>query len=38
MGIPIRTIKRNFEILKEEGYIQREGSKKSGYWKILKDK
>lgn len=35
-GIPLRTIKRNISILKENGYIQRVGSKKKGYWKILK--
>lgn len=35
-GIPLRTIKRNMDILKEDGYIERVGSKKSGYWKILK--
>ncbi len=33
-GISLRTIKRNIEILKEKGYIERVGSKKNGYWKI----
>ncbi len=32
------TIKRNIKELKEKGYIKREGSKKTGYWKILKKK
>ena len=36
-GIPLRTIKRNIDTLKEKGYIERVGSKKTGYWKILKD-
>ena len=34
--IPLRTVKRNIEILKEEGYIERVGSKKTGYWNIKK--
>ena len=36
-GIPLRTIKRNIDRLKKYGYIEREGSKKAGYWKILKN-
>ena len=31
------TIKRNIKELKEKGYIEREGSKKTGHWKILKN-
>ena len=31
------TIKRNIKELKERGYIERIGAKKTGYWKILKD-
>lgn len=34
--IPLRTVKRNIDILKEDGYIQRVGARKNGYWKILK--
>ena len=34
--IPLRTVKRNIEKLKEEGYIERVGSKKTGYWNIKK--
>ena len=30
------TIKRNIKELKESGYIERIGSKKTGYWKILR--
>ena len=30
------TIKRYIKELREKGYIERQGSKKSGYWKILK--
>lgn len=36
-GMSLRTIKRNIDMLKEKGYIEREGSKKTGYWKILKN-
>ena len=35
-SIPLRTLKRYIDILKENGYIERVGSKKAGYWKILK--
>lgn len=35
-NIPLRTLKRYIDILKENGYIERVGSKKAGYWKILK--
>ena len=31
------TIKRNIKELKEKGYIKREGSKKTGHWKIIKN-
>lgn len=31
------TIKRNVKELKEKGYIKREGSKKTGHWKVLKN-
>ena len=30
------TIKRNIKELKEKGYIERIGSKKTGYWKVIK--
>lgn len=32
----LRTIKRNIKKLKEKGYIERIGSKKIGYWKVIK--
>ena len=32
----LRTIKRNIKELKEKGYIERIGSKKTGYWKVIK--
>ena len=35
--IPLRTIERGIRMLKEDGYIRREGSKKTGYWVMLKD-
>ena len=36
-GTSLRTIKRNIDMLKEEGYIERVGSRKTGHWKILKN-
>ena len=33
-GIPLRTVKRNIEALKENGYIERIGARKKGYWII----
>ena len=33
-GIPLRTVKRNIEVLKENGYIERIGARKKGYWII----
>ena len=30
------TIKRNISKLKDYGYIERNGSKRTGFWKILK--
>lgn len=35
-GMSLRTIKRNIKELKEKGYIERIGSKKTGYWKVIK--
>lgn len=35
-GMSLRTIKRNIKKLKEKGYIERIGSKKIGYWKVIK--
>ena len=32
------TVKRNIKTLSERGYIEREGAKKTGMWKVLKDK
>lgn len=36
MGISIITIKRAIKELQAKGYIERIGSKKTGYWKVLK--
>ena len=36
-GMSLRTIKRNIDMLKEERFIERVGSKKTGHWKILKN-
>ena len=33
---PVRTIENNINQLKEKGLIARIGSKKTGYWKLLK--
>lgn len=33
-GIPLRTVKRNINTLKEMGIIERVGARKNGYWKI----
>ena len=35
-GIPLRTIKRNIDVLKNEEIIKRIGSDKKGYWQIIK--
>ena len=35
-GIPLRTIKRNIDVLKNEEIIKRIGSKKTGQWQIIK--
>ena len=36
-GMSLRTIKRNIDVLKEDGYIERVESRKTGHWKILKN-
>lgn len=36
MSKPERTIQRYFTELREKGFIERVGSDKTGYWKILK--
>ena len=36
IGVNVRTIKRNFKILIDNLVIERIGSDKTGYWKILK--
>lgn len=35
-GIPVRTIDRDIAWLKENGYLKREGSDRSGTWIVLK--
>lgn len=37
LGVSERLIRSYFAKLKEEGYIERIGSNKSGYWRIIKD-
>ena len=34
--IPFRSVQRYLSTLKEKGFIVREGSNKTGYWKIIK--
>ena len=36
MGVNIRTIKRNFKILIDNSVIERVGSDKTGYWRIIR--
>ncbi|HKM07379.1 MAG TPA: helix-turn-helix domain-containing protein, partial [Sphaerochaeta sp.] len=36
LGIPVRTVQRAIKELTDKGYIQREGSKKSGEYIVLK--
>lgn len=36
-GIPLRTIKRNIDILKNKEIIKRIGSDKKRYWQIIKN-
>lgn len=35
LGISETAVDNNISFLKENGYIERVGSKKTGYWKIL---
>jgi ATP-dependent DNA helicase RecG len=37
IGKSVKTIFRAFESLQSKGYIKRIGSKRNGYWKVLKD-
>ena len=34
IGIKITAIENNIRFLKENGYIERKGSKKTGYWEV----
>ena len=36
IGKDKRTVERTIKTLKNQGYIERIGSDKTGYWKILK--
>ena len=35
LGISETAVENNFTFLKENGYIERIGSKKAGYWRVL---
>lgn len=37
IGISITAIDKNLNYLKEQNYIERVGSKKTGYWKVIKN-
>lgn len=37
LNIPFRSVQRYFSNLKEKGIIERVGSNKSGYWRLLSD-
>ena len=37
LHIPFRSVQRYFSNLKEKGIIERVGSNKSGYWRLLSD-
>lgn len=37
LGTPERTIYRDIEWLKENGYLERLGSKKAGFWHVIKE-
>ncbi len=34
MGVSERTVERNIKKIKEDGVLERVGSKKTGYWKL----
>jgi ATP-dependent DNA helicase RecG len=36
IGITVKAIEKQIDILKQEGFIEREGPRKGGYWKIIK--
>lgn len=36
LSVSESTVRRSFKRLKDEGFIERVGSKKAGYWKVLK--
>ena len=36
LNIPFRSVQRYFSNLKEKGFIERVGSNKNGYWKVIK--
>lgn len=35
LGISETAVENNLAFLKENGYVERIGSKKTGYWKVL---
>lgn len=35
LGVSLTTVENNIKYLKENGYIERVGSNKSGYWKVI---
>ena len=37
LGVGIATVKREIKRLKDSGCIERVGSDKTGYWRVIKD-
>lgn len=35
LGVSETAVENNISFLREDGYIERVGSKKAGYWKVL---
>lgn len=35
LGVSLTTVENNIKYLKDSGYIERVGSNKTGYWKVL---
>lgn len=35
LGVSLTTVENNISYLKKNGYIERVGSNKSGYWKVI---
>ena len=38
VGVGLAAVEKNIRFLKENGYIERIGANKTGYWKVKTDK